>query len=159
MISIGPWLSSYSGARMGRLLVVCGLLLLSASPGWADASKQISAMRNAVVRIHAVAQIPDYRTPWRPGRITQGTGSGFLIAHRMILTNAHVASNARLLSVEKEGDSRRYEAQVKHIAHDCDLALLTVSDSSFFVIAMAGDGFRIGVSCRQPFFLNGKNGG
>jgi len=108
------------------------LMLVLAVPTPMQAAEEIPRMREGVVRIHAVAQAPDYHTPWNPGRIVQGTGSGFLIGGQMILTNAHVASNARLLTVEKEGDSRRYEARVKHIAHDCDLALLSVSDASFF---------------------------
>jgi len=33
--------------------------------------------------------------------------------------------------VEKEGDSRKYEANIKFIAHDCDLAILEVVDESF----------------------------
>jgi hypothetical protein len=35
-------------------------------------------------------------------------------------------------AIEKEGDSRRYEARVKFAAHDCDLAMLEVVDRSFF---------------------------
>jgi S1-C subfamily serine protease len=34
--------------------------------------------------------------------------------------------------VHKEDDSRNYEARVKFIAHDCDLAMLEVLDESFF---------------------------
>jgi S1-C subfamily serine protease len=91
-------------------------------------SKQVS---NSVVKISAVSQIPDYRVPWNPGRTGHNTGTGFLISDNRILTNAHVAGNARFITVEKEGDSRKYEATVKFIAHDCDLAVLEVLDPSF----------------------------
>jgi S1-C subfamily serine protease len=79
-----------------------------------------------------MSQIPDYTLPWNPGRMTQKIGTGFVIQGNRILTNAHLASNASFLAVEKEGDSRRYEASVRFIAHDCDLAMLKVLDSAFF---------------------------
>jgi len=90
-----------------------------------------SRMGNSVVKISVISQIPDYTVPWNPGRLTQGSGSGFLISNKRILTNAHVSSNARFITVEKEKDSRKYEARVKFIAHDCDLAILEVLDDSF----------------------------
>ncbi|UCD32736.1 MAG: trypsin-like peptidase domain-containing protein [Desulfobacterales bacterium] len=91
-------------------------------------SKQVS---NSVVKISVISQTPDYSMPWNPGRIEQTTGTGFLISGNRIMTNAHVSSNARFIVVEKEGDSRKYEANVKFIAHDCDLAILEVVDESF----------------------------
>ena len=51
---------------------------------------------------------------------------------RSALTNAHVVSNARLLTVEKEHDPKKYVATVEHIGHDCDLALLKVEDPDFW---------------------------
>jgi S1-C subfamily serine protease len=48
------------------------------------------------------------------------------------MTNAHVVSNARFLTVSKEGDPSPYLAKVLHIAHDCDLALLSVENPAFF---------------------------
>jgi S1-C subfamily serine protease len=92
----------------------------------------IDAIRKSVVRIYTVAQTPDYRVPWNPGDSTSGMGSGFIISDQRILTNAHVVSNARFIAVEKEGESSRYEARVKFIAHDCDLAMLEVLDTTFF---------------------------
>ena len=91
-------------------------------------SKQVS---NSVVKISVISQTPDYSVPWNPGRITQTSGTGFLISDNRIMTNAHVSSNARFIVVEKEGDSRKYEANIKFIAHDCDLAILEVVDESF----------------------------
>ena len=91
-------------------------------------SKQVS---NSVVKISVISQTPDYSVPWNPGRIAQTSGTGFLISGNRIMTNAHVSSNARFIVVEKEGDSRKYEANIKFIAHDCDLAILEVVDESF----------------------------
>ena len=91
-------------------------------------SKKIS---NSVVKISVIAQHPDYSMPWNPGRVVQTSGTGFLISDNRILTNAHVSSNARFIVIEKDGDSRKYEATVKYIAHDCDLAILKVVEESF----------------------------
>jgi len=98
----------------------------------ASAADRIETHRRSVVRIYTVAQTPDYLVPWAPGGSQEGWGTGFIIAGRRILTNAHVVSNARFIALEKEHDSRRYEAKVKFIAHDCDMAMLEVLDSSFF---------------------------
>jgi len=89
-------------------------------------------IRASVIKINVIAQFPDYAVPWNPGQIRPGMGTGFIITDNRILTNAHLASNARFIAVEKEGDSRKYEARVKFIAHDCDLAILEVLDPSFF---------------------------
>ena len=43
------------------------------------------------------------------------------------MTNAHVVSNSRYLTVEREGDPNKYPATVLFVAHDCDLALLQVA--------------------------------
>jgi S1-C subfamily serine protease len=90
-----------------------------------------ATLRRSVVRISVVEQSPDYTQPWNPGDLGGGTGSGFLIEGDQILTNAHVVSNARLITVERQNDPRKYEAKVKFIAHDCDLAIIEVLDDSF----------------------------
>lgn len=86
----------------------------------------------SLVRIEATSQEPNYKAPWNPGGVSGGVGAGFIISDNRIMTNAHVVSNARFLTVSKEGDPNPYPARVLHIAHDCDLALLTVEDPEFF---------------------------
>ncbi len=103
--------------------------LLAASPLFAASLPEI---RSAVVRISATSQGANYKVPWVPGSIGGGTGAGFVIAGNRILTNAHVVSDARFLTVEKEDGPQRYIAHVKFIAHDADLAVLTLEDASFF---------------------------
>lgn len=87
---------------------------------------------NSLVRIQATSQDPNYRTPWSGGSVVGGVGAGFIIGGNRIMTNAHVVSNARFLAVSKEGDPKPYPARVLHVAHDCDLALLTVDNPDFF---------------------------
>jgi S1-C subfamily serine protease len=86
----------------------------------------------SLVRIEATSQEPDYKSPWSPGTVLSGVGAGFVIDGDRVMTNAHVVSNARFLTVSKEGDPKPYTARVLHIAHDCDLALLKVDKAEFF---------------------------
>ena len=111
---------------MSRFFLIAAALLL---PLAALHAVEIS---KSLVRIEATSQEPNYKTPWSPGDVTSGVGAGFVVDGRRIMTNAHVVSNARFLTVSKEGDPNPYLAQVLHIAHDCDLALLSVENPDFF---------------------------
>ncbi len=93
---------------------------------------RFSSMNESVIRIETTSQTPDYRVPWNSGEISDGIGTGFIIAGHRILTNAHVVSDARFINLSKEGDLRPFSARVLYIAHDCDLALLVPEDPSFF---------------------------
>ena len=90
---------------------------------------------SSIVRIEVTDQNPDYRSPWNAGGVSGGVGSGFVIelpdGKKRILTNAHVVSNARFITLTREGTSHPCKARVEFIAHDCDLALLTVDDPTF----------------------------
>ena len=93
---------------------------------------QIADVRRSVVRITTTSQDPDYKVPWNPGNINRGVGAGFIIAGPRIVTNAHVISNSRFVTVERENDPKKYPAQVKFVGHDCDLAILEVKDIEFY---------------------------
>lgn len=93
---------------------------------------QPAEIRKSIARIVNTAQESNYRVPWLPGPIGGGSGTGWVVAGERLVTNAHVVSNARFLTVEKENDPKKYIATVEHIAHDCDLALLKLDDPSFF---------------------------
>ena len=110
--------------KIPRLLLILAVFfpgLLVAAP-----------ISESLVRIEATSQEPDYKTPWTGGEVLSGVGAGFVIDGDRIMTNAHVVSNARFLTVSKEGDPKPYPAKVLHIAHDCDLALLQVENVEFF---------------------------
>jgi S1-C subfamily serine protease len=89
-------------------------------------------IQKSLVRITATEVEPDYRAPWNSGGIQRGVGAGFVIEGDRIMTNAHVVSNARYLTVERDGDPNKYPATVLFVAHDCDLALLKVASPEFF---------------------------
>ena len=120
-----------SNPKTRRLVWILALGLLGGLPAHAARSR-FTPLLSGVVKIYATFQAEDYTTPWQTGRPGSGTGTGFVIAKRRILTNAHVVSNARFLEVSRDGQPGRYLARVAFIAHDCDLAALTVDDPAFF---------------------------
>src|SRR5205814_776165 len=89
-------------------------------------------IQKSLVRITATEVEPDYREPWNSGGVQRGVGAGFVIEGPRIMTNAHVVSNTRYLTVERDGDPNKYPARVVFVAHDCDLALITVDSPEFF---------------------------
>jgi S1-C subfamily serine protease len=89
-------------------------------------------VQKSLVRITTTAVEPDYKAPWNAGAIGRGIGAGFVIDGSRIMTNAHVVSNSRYITVERDGDPNKYPATVQFIAHDCDLAILKVAAPNFF---------------------------
>src|SRR5256714_10148937 len=89
-------------------------------------------IQKSLVRITSTEVEPDYRAAWNTGAIGRGVGAGFVIDGPRIMTNAHVVSNTRYLTVERDGDPNKYPARVLFVAHDCDLALITVDSREFF---------------------------
>ncbi len=93
---------------------------------------QGEAFFSAIVRVENQGWVPNYRVPWNAGGTAGGVGTGFLVGPNRFLTNAHVVSDSRLLYIKKIDDPKPYEAEIVHIAHDCDLALLALKDPSAF---------------------------
>jgi len=106
---------------------VLGLLLAGCGK-----DRQLHEAKMNTVMVEVTSQVWDYRMPWNPGTISSGRGAGFIVAGKKIITNAHVISGARNITVQREADPRRYAAKVQYVAHDCDLAMLEVEDSAFF---------------------------
>lgn len=117
------------------LLVLTDVPLRGKAPSPAGEPPSGKEPTDAVVRIEVTSQEADYRSPWNAGRLEGGVGSGFVISvekrGKRILTNAHVVSNARFITITREGAPHPSTARVEFIAHDCDLALLSVDDPSF----------------------------
>lgn len=109
-------------------LWICVLFLL-ATELFAQPNGKI---QKSLVRITATDVEPDYKAPWNSGNIQRGIGAGFIIDGARIMTNAHVVSNSRYLTVEREGDPNKYPATVQFVANDCDLALIKVASPDFY---------------------------
>lgn len=88
-------------------------------------------IEDAIVKIYSVFKSPSYDTPWNSS-IHRANGSGAIIEGQRILTNAHVVANSTFLEVQRNGDTKKYKAQVEFISHQADLALLKIEDTKFF---------------------------
>ncbi len=108
------------------LILLWGIVL---SPVKASNDK----IEQTVFRITNFKQSPDWQSPWKLKPTSRGQGSGFLIKDNLILTNAHVVSDSRMLLVNKISSPAPFLADVVAIAHDSDLALLKVRDKKFYV--------------------------
>jgi S1-C subfamily serine protease len=106
------------------------VFVLGAVPFFAEAGFQ--RLRESVVKIYVSTQREDFQQPWQAGQPGGGSGSGFIIRGKRILSNAHVVSDAKFIEVQREGDPAKYQATVAFSAHDCDLAILAVKDTAFF---------------------------
>lgn len=89
--------------------------------------------RESLVKIYVVQQPTHHYRPWDDGQQRQTTGSGAIIEGNRILTNAHVVSDQVFIQVRRGDRPERVRARLQAIAHDADLALLTVDDPAFFV--------------------------
>lgn len=115
---------------LGLAALAASVVLSRAEPS--AKSSSVGAQYAGIVRIENAAIVPDYRTPWNGARPTGGTGTGFLIGPNRFLTNAHVVSNASRLIVRRVDDSKPHLAKIEFIAHDCDLALLSLYEPKPF---------------------------
>ncbi|MBN2160031.1 MAG: trypsin-like peptidase domain-containing protein [Spirochaetes bacterium] len=116
--------------KMIHGIVVAAMLVLfsPASPG-SEVSADIS---RGTVKIVRTSVRPDYNMPWRMKDQETTVGSGAIIAKGLILTNAHVVSDATYIQVKKENDPELYDAEILYIGHDCDLAILKAKDPKFY---------------------------
>jgi S1-C subfamily serine protease len=117
---------------MIRLLLSISLLVSALTGLGAQTPSLPSDVYKSVLRVEVATQVPDYQTPWNAGRFSGGIGTGFLIGKNKILTNAHVVSNGRRILITVYGSPKKYPAKIEFIAHDCDLALLSVEDFKDF---------------------------
>ena len=98
----------------------------------APAGMDMAAAYRGIVKVEVVNRTPDYETPWQSGQYGRGTGTGFLVAPGVFMTNAHVVANAEKIDISVFADARRIPARVKHVAHDADLALLEIDEAGAF---------------------------
>ncbi len=97
----------------------------------ADQKSTNEEISKGLVKIYSVVSKPDYYRPWQR-QSYRSSASGFIIDQHRILTNAHVVANQTFIEVRRNGNPKRYQAQVLSVSHDADLALLTVADPTFF---------------------------
>ena len=108
---------------MKKLLLILALSILSFASNLPTQS---------IVKIFATVSSPNYLEPWANPTIFGYTGSGVIIKDNQVLTSAHVVNGAKFVEVQKENDSKKYEATIKYISNQADLALIEIEDKSFF---------------------------
>jgi S1-C subfamily serine protease len=111
---------------MRKALPVLLLLLLLPTRGFA--APDLERLRASVVQVFVMSQGEDYAMPWRKPSPQGANGTAFCIGPNMLLTNAHVVSDAKVLRVKRADRSRWYEAKVLFAGNDCDLAILGVDE-------------------------------
>ena len=82
--------------------------------------------------MYATHSEPNWSLPWQRKRQFQSTSSGFIIAGRRVLTNAHSVAHHSQVKLKHRGSEVKYLARVLSIGSECDLALLTVDDPAFW---------------------------
>jgi S1-C subfamily serine protease len=97
--------------------------------------RQLGSLLRGVVKVFAVSDPPDYDQPWQTQGSESSCGSGVVVetsSGLRILTNAHCVQDHVYVEVRRYGLSRKYQAEVEALGHECDLALLSVNDEAFF---------------------------
>jgi S1-C subfamily serine protease len=95
----------------------------------------LGALKESVVKVMTVSDMPDYEQPWQTLGAASFTGSGVVVATPQglrILTNAHVVEDATFIEVRRESHERKTVAELVIYGEACDLALLSVDDPAFF---------------------------
>jgi len=98
-------------------------------------ARAIDKIRHSVIKIITQSDAPDYDQPWQTEGVVSSVGSGLIVSTRRglrVLTNAHVVENQVFVEIRRYGQTTKYVAEVEGVGHECDLALLTVVDESFF---------------------------
>lgn len=103
-----------------------------AEPTPAAETEDLAAAYRGIVKVEVAVHRPDEKIPWRAGAYGRGSGTGFMVAPGLFLTNAHVIANAERILISPYADARKLPARVKFVAHDADLALLEVEDAASF---------------------------
>lgn len=92
------------------------------------------AFQKSIVQTKTVSVEYDYDHPWNPPVTCGSSGTGFVVMHegmKYVVTNAHCVENAKYVTIRFANESEKYEAKVKCVAYQCDLALLEIDDPEF----------------------------
>ena len=112
-----------------------GAQFLEEDGDYSDASDEQESIESSIIKIMVTSKDYDFSSPWNAPEKQAGSGSGFVVnigEKLYIMTNAHVVADGAFIQVLKPHTSKKFKAQVSHIGHECDLAVLTVDNSEEF---------------------------
>ncbi|KAK9829857.1 hypothetical protein WJX72_008281 [[Myrmecia] bisecta] len=95
-------------------------------------ARDVEKLMESVVKVFCVHSEPNFSLPWQRKRQYSSTSSGFIISGRRILTNAHSVDHHTQVKVRRRGSDTKFVASVLAVGTECDIAMLTVEDESFW---------------------------
>ena len=99
----------------------------------------LSHSNNLQLTVQSVT--PNYREPWRRNTQDSWSGTGFVVAGRRLVTNAHVVQNSSHVRARKSSSPIMFSCTVEWISIPLDLALLSVNnEDAFFSSDTMSDG-------------------
>lgn len=113
-----------------RLVALCLALLTFTLFSLNAGAESPVGMQDSILKIYSFKSDPNYYSPWRLHEPTQLTGSACVIEGGRILTNAHVVANSKYIQFKFNQDPKKYDAVVKYVSHEIDLAILEPTDPS-----------------------------
>ncbi|MFV2082669.1 MAG: PDZ domain-containing protein, partial [bacterium] len=123
--------SAFCATSITLLLLLCISTPASAAEGTAEGLTPEQVL-SSLVKIIVQSNPVDLLSPWQNQGVKGFQGSGVIIDGNRILTAAHVIEDAVSIEVKRQGQTRKYEAEVSIIGDESDLAILTVSEPNFF---------------------------
>lgn len=99
------------------------------------AARVLPAM-DPVVKVFCVHTEPNFSLPWQRKRQYSSSSSGFVIAGRRVLTNAHSVEHYTQVKLKKRGSDTKYLATVLAIGTECDIGNLFLYEVPFYVFPM-----------------------
>jgi S1-C subfamily serine protease len=113
---------------------VCAAVFMTQMSHWTvQADDAVDpTIRKSVVKIFAKLRQPDVYRPWTKSSKHEVTGSGVVIPGKRILTNSHVVNYANEIFVQPDKSSDRISVKIDVLSPAIDLAVLKLSDESFF---------------------------
>lgn len=79
---------------------------------------------DAIVKVFCVHTEPNFSLPWQRKRQASSNSSGFIIAGRRVLTNAHSVEHYTQVKLKKRGSDTKYLATVLAIGTECDMGMV-----------------------------------
>jgi S1-C subfamily serine protease len=133
----GPSSSTFEAESFGMRNLAEFVFAVAVMTQWGSWTAQADDVadaktRKSVVKIFAKLRGPDVYRPWTKTSPRDVVGSGVVIPGKRILTNSHLVNQASEIFIQPDKSSERISAEVEVLSPPIDLAVLKVSDESFF---------------------------